>query len=174
MPFLRETFGKEPESNFRKREMLITPGGQALDRGGSYGSFNSLPESLRRFSDGASLRKFFFSVRTEKPSDEHDIYDMEFNSKEGRLSCFLWQRSYFYNRAKFATHGWHLRWFSFTKDQIRSVPDRSNYKKRGMKYPKFKQFEFDDKRNIIRLPNTESSRRKECELASWSQILCLS
>lgn len=78
MPFLRETFGKEPVSNFGKHnEMLRTPGGQALDS--SRGSFNSVPESLRKFSDGASLRKFFFSVRTERPSDEHDIHDIEFN-----------------------------------------------------------------------------------------------
>ena len=83
--------------------------------------------------------------------------------KEGRLSCFLYQRSFFYNKARFATNGWHLRWFSFTKDQIRSVPDRADADKHRMKYPKFKTFEFDDKRHIIRIPNANHCKRKECK-----------
>ena len=87
MPFLRETFGNEPASNFGKQEMLRTPGGHALDsgRGSDLGSFNSVPESLRKFSDGASLRKFFFSVHSERPSDEHDIHDIEYNAVRDSL-----------------------------------------------------------------------------------------
>lgn len=161
MPFLRENFGNEPASNFGKQEALLrTPGGIALESDRAE-SFSSVPESLRRFSDGASLRNFFFSVRTERPSDEHSMYDIEFNAKEGRLSCFMWQRSYFYNKARFATNGWHLRWFSFTKDILLSVPDRAQYEKHRMKYPQFKHFEFDDKRHILRIPNAENSKRKE-------------
>lgn len=162
MPFLRQTFGNEPVSNFSKKETLLaTPTGGEIDSS-RQGSFNSVPESLRKYSDGRSLRNFLFSVRTERPSDEHDIHDIEFNAKEGRLSCFMWQRSFFYNQARFATNAWHLRWFSFTKDMIKSVPDRADYKKHSMRYPKFKQFEYDDKRLIIRIPNNrEQSKRRE-------------
>lgn len=161
MPFLREAFLAEPESNFTagKRETLArTPTGVAL---GTDGSFGSLPESLRKFSDGRSLRNFMVSVRSEKPSHEHALHDIEFNGQEGRLSCFLWQRSLFYNRARLAKNMWHLRWFSFTKDQICSVPDRSDFKNHRLKYPKFSQLEFDEKRHIIRIPNPPDYNRKE-------------
>lgn len=165
MPFLREAFGDEPESNFAddsKETLFRTPTGAAAGFE-QLGSFGSLPESLRKFSDGRSLRNFLVSVRDEKPSDEHALYDIEFNGKEGRLSCFMWQRSLFYNKARFSKKMWHLRWFSFTQNQIRSVPNRSNYKKAGLRYPKFSQFEFDDKRHIIRIPNPPNCKRKECK-----------
>jgi len=161
MPFIREAFEDEPASNFQPPTVATTGNGTAYDTRESLVSF---PESLRVFSDGKSLRNFLVKVEDEKPSDEHSLFDIEFNGKESRLSCFLWQRSVFYNRAKFAKNMWHLRWFSFTKDQISSVPNRSNYKKHGLHYPKFKKFEFDDKRYIIRIPNSPGHKRKDCKL----------
>ncbi|CAB9500403.1 Sodium/potassium/calcium exchanger [Seminavis robusta] len=162
MPFMRETFGHEPVANFAdsKQAFLRTPGGLAVNDS-QRGSFSSIPESLRRFSDGRSLRQFFFSVRDDKPSDEHGLHDIEFNAKEGRISCFMWQRSFFYNKARYGTNGWHLRWFSFTKDGMKSVPDRVEFKKHGLKYPKFTQIEFDDKRHIIRIENPAHCKRRE-------------
>lgn len=80
MPFLREAFGDEPVSNFSDRNqenLLITPSGASLRTQESIGS---LPESLRKFSDGKSLRNILFKVEQEKPSDEHDIHDIELNA----------------------------------------------------------------------------------------------
>ena len=104
MPFLREAFGDEPECNFAddSRETLYrTPTGAAADFE-QQSSFGSLPESLRKFSDGRSLRNFLVIVRDEKPSDEHALYDIEWNAKDNTLSCFMWQRSLFYNKARFS------------------------------------------------------------------------
>lgn len=111
------------------------------------------------FSEGASIRMFDLLVDIEKPSDSHDMYDVELNEFEERLSCFLWQRSLFYNKAKVAMGGWHLRWFSFTHDLVASVPNRKQYDKHTLVYNKFYQIEVDEKRMIIKLvASSEKSR----------------
>jgi len=94
-----------------------------------------------------------------------------FAQLEGRLSCFLWQRSYFYNKARSATHGWHLRWFSFYPDKINSVPDRLNSGKHRMKYPIASFVEVDEERLIIRFVNPKKRRRHYYLMAPSKEIL---
>jgi len=74
------------------------------------------------------------------------------NEYEDRLSCFMWQRSFFYTKARASHNGWHLRWFTFTKDSVVSVPNRANFEKYQMRYPKFTKFEVDESRLVIRIP----------------------
>jgi hypothetical protein len=79
MPFLREAFEHEPAVNFAEQEALFrTPTGDSLRSDRS--SLDSLTEGLRRFSDGSSLRHYFFHTQNEKPSDDHNIHDIEFNA----------------------------------------------------------------------------------------------
>ena len=83
MPFLRETFENEPLSNFSEKEKVTygrTPTGDELNsyQGSPVGS--SIRSSARKFSDGNSLRRFLFIVDTEKPSDQHELHDIEYNA----------------------------------------------------------------------------------------------
>jgi len=114
---------------------------------------------IGRFSDGDSVRKFNFLVDTEKPSDEYDLYAIEKFSFDEHLCCFLWQRSIFYDKARFAVHGWHKRWFTFTRDKVFSVPDRAQYEKHVMVYPRFLELEVDEVRYILKIKNPDESKR---------------
>lgn len=107
---------------------------------------------VRRFSDGASLREFKFRIHKDKPTDEHELYDLEMNEYKNQLSCFMWQRSFFYTKARASQNGWHLRWFTFTTDSIFSVPNRANFEKYQVGYPKFTKIEVDEDRLLIRIP----------------------
>ena len=95
--------------------------------------------------------------------DFHFIFsilkDLEVNEYNESVSCFLWQRSYFYTRARFGTNGWHLRWFNLTRNRVHSVPDRSNFKKHRMLYPEFKEIEIDENRLIIKMINPNPDKR---------------
>lgn len=84
---MRELSGNEEIQNLTSREEdnIVsygrTPTGDELindQRRGSFGS--SIRSSLRKFSDGASLRRYLFVVDAEKPSDQHDIHDIEYNA----------------------------------------------------------------------------------------------
>lgn len=90
---------------------------------------------------------------------------------EGRLSCFMWQRSYFYNKARLATHGWDLRWFNFFPDMITSVPDRSDADQHKVVYPWFEQVDIDESRMIIRIVNPKENRRNYYLMAPSREIM---
>jgi hypothetical protein len=78
MPFLTEAFEHEPAANFDEKEALLR-----TSSGGSHSarsSLDSLTDGLRRFSDGSSLRHLFFHTIDEKPSDDHNVHDIEFNA----------------------------------------------------------------------------------------------
>jgi len=134
-----------------------------------------LEKNLRRmvsaYSDGNTLQGFDFLLHADKPSDEHGLYDIEVNSFEERFSCFLWQRSYFYTKARFAMRGWRLRWFSLTPTAMYSVPDRCYYEQHRVKYPPFKTAEVDNQRLIIRLINPEAGKRDFYLMAPSDEIL---
>mmetsp|Transcript_6142 Transcript_6142/g.8704 ORF Transcript_6142/g.8704 Transcript_6142/m.8704 type:complete len:679 (+) Transcript_6142:42-2078(+) len=122
------------------------------------------------YSDGASVREFRFIVNTEKPSDHHGLYDIEKSDFEETVSCFLWQRSLFYDKARFAVHGWHKRWFTFGHEKVTSVPDRSNFEKHAMTYPRFVDIEVDDARLIVRIINPDKNKRSYYFLAPNREI----
>jgi len=182
MPFLTvHEQTDEPAENFLHKELCTyfvevgggpqTLEGNTIDETSSLLGSSSVPEthrasalenSLRNtigfFSDGASARRFNFLIDTEKPSDQHEIHDLEINTFEETLSCFMWQRSYFYDKAKFGTHGWYLRWFTFTRNSIYSVADRANFEKHKIHYPNFAEVEMDESRLIIKVKNPLEGR----------------
>lgn len=83
----------------------------------------------------------------------------------------MWQRSYFYNKARLATHGWHLRWFTFTPDTMSSVPNRAYCEKHTMHYPAFTLIDLDEKRRIIRIVNPDPKKRSYYLMAPSEEIL---
>jgi len=157
MPFM---INHEPESNFtasdknKEEEFHTTPTGLQIAQHSSDNEEEErgLIPKIRRFSDGGSLRAFKFRIHKDKPMDEHGLHDLEVNEYEDRLSCFMWQRSFFYTKARASHNGWHLRWFTFTADSIFSVPNRANFEKYQMGYPKFTKIEVDESRLLIRIP----------------------
>jgi hypothetical protein len=98
-------------------------------------------------------------VHTERPSDHHTLYDLHVNPRAGTLSCFLWQRSYFYTKALTNVNGWYLSWFTFTRDSVYSVPDRTEGDKHKMTYPLFMEIEADLDRLILKIPNPKEGKR---------------
>ena len=78
---------------------------------------------------------------------------------EETLSCFLWQRSFFYNKARFAMHGWHLRWFNFMRSKVYSVPNRTNFEQHKLEYPLFTEIVIDSRRHVIKIVNPDSTKR---------------
>lgn len=94
-----------------------------------------------------------------------------FSQKEHSMNCFLWQRSYFYNKSKFATKGWLLRWFTISSTQISSVPDRTHAEHRRIIYPHFLIMEVDYARLIIRMRHREDTRRDFYFMAPSEEIM---
>jgi hypothetical protein len=95
---MKETYNREPSDNFKdpasqiqltdgtvKTELaglFVTPDGDARPSRESSGRPTSSVLDLisrGKFSDGASVRLFGFTVNVEKPSDEHDFYDLVAN-----------------------------------------------------------------------------------------------
>jgi hypothetical protein len=136
----------------------------------------SMRYTLGRFSDGDSLRMFQFAVEDEKPSDLHGLHDIELNSFEERISCFLWQQSYFYSTSKFSRKAWNLRWFTFTANTVRSVPDRTESIKHSITYPHFNEIHADEDRLIIRIVHPDPQKRNckfvEVSLQFHVQSIC--
>jgi K+-dependent Na+/Ca+ exchanger-like protein len=182
LPFLQNQSlaHQEPAENFHELYLgRMTERASIFQRTGS----STISEDVGNGSFGGSARGtsllekslrhtdlFRLMVNEVKPSDQHGLYDMEINKVEGRLSCFMWQRSYFYNKARMATHGWHLRWFTLTNHKMVSVPDRTDFEKHRIVYPPFTEVSVDEARLIIRIEN-EVGKRNFYIMAPSAEIL---
>merc|ERR1712151_555664 len=125
---------------------------------------------MGKFADSNSSHLFQLLAVTDKPSDNHQLHDLNINEFTETVSCFLWQQSYFYTRARFGANGWHLRWFNLTTDRVYSVPDRSNFNKHRMVYPEFKELEIDEGRLIIKMINPNPEKRDYFLMAPSKKI----
>jgi hypothetical protein len=126
---------------------------------------------------------------TERPDEMHSIHDLELNvvsqtgircfglfiasclvsfslydsifylKFEKRMSCFLWQRSFFYTKAYFCRRAWHLRWFTITPENIASIPNRFDPEKHRMTYPRFREIEIDEEHLLLKIINPNPAKR---------------
>lgn len=71
----------------------------------------------------------------------------------------MWQRSYFYSKARFDIKGWHLRWFILDAKRMYSVPNRIRYEKHKIKYPAFEEINVDPKRLLIEVISHKEKKR---------------
>lgn len=189
VPFLKErsNLAKEPSGNFEYVEYHRTKEGGKItthdvkghssyvhdDHSDDEDEVNPVNKQnpFGKFSDGKSMRPFKFLKSTEKPSDGHDTMEVEVNEFEESLSCFMWQRSYFYSQARFATHGWHLRWFNFTHDKVYSIPDRAHSESHKIRYPDFTEIVVDKSRHIIKLVNPDPKKRNFYLMAPSEEVM---
>ena len=131
-------------------------------------SLGALSGSLRRGSLASSIRSTF-SMRnnilkslvkvSERPSEFHDLHDVQINEYKNQISCFLFQRSIFYNKAYFGANAWQLRWFTISEQKISSVPDSCDPDNHRMRYPHFKAIDVDENHLIIRIVNPVEGKR---------------
>lgn len=88
-----------------------------------------------------------------------DVLELTNNDNTCEMRCHLWERSYFYSKARARKHAFHLRWFTITPQRISSVPNRDFPTKHVMVYPLFDEIHVDVKRRIIQLVNPVEGKR---------------
>lgn len=167
LPFLRLVSG-EPSTNFHHHrdsaESYETE--QELYSHAAHGhhSVDASAETTLSEKKGkvAGLFRFLVAPTKPKPSSIHGLEDQIWNeSGEGSLSCFLWERSQFYTKARVDKKAWQLRWFTFRKEGITSVPNRT-YGKDEMQYPDFLQIDVDEKHLVLKM-YTPGTQTRDCK-----------
>jgi Ca2+/Na+ antiporter len=116
------------------------------------------------------LFKFLVAPTKPKPSTVHGLEDRIWNG-DGSLSCFLWEQSLFYTKTRVHQKAWQLRWFTFRRDGITSVPNRT-YSKNEVRYPDFSQIQVDEARFVLKMYKSDPQKR-DCKywcLLGWSIV----
>jgi len=93
------------------------------------------------------------------PVQVNDVFELTNVDNTCEMRCYLWERSYFYTKARARAHAFHLRWFTITPQRISSVPDRNFPTKHVIVYPLFDEIHVDVKRLIIQLVNPVEGKR---------------
>mmetsp|Transcript_17651 Transcript_17651/g.28891 ORF Transcript_17651/g.28891 Transcript_17651/m.28891 type:complete len:707 (-) Transcript_17651:103-2223(-) len=110
----------------------------------------------------SKLKKPLKMLRCKADSPDWVNYDvLEFTNDDNisGMRCYLWERSYFYSKARARAHAFHLRWFTITPQRISSIPDRNSPTKHVTVYPLFDEIHVDVKRLIILLVNPVEGKR---------------
>mmetsp|Transcript_70693 Transcript_70693/g.143568 ORF Transcript_70693/g.143568 Transcript_70693/m.143568 type:complete len:647 (+) Transcript_70693:128-2068(+) len=161
----------EPIENWKSVEYYMPAKKIAADDddGLSMRSDSSLVGRSHSADLSLSFRDSIFSLRnniltsliqvSERPSEMKSLHDVQINDFKSQISCFLFQRSFFYNKALFGANAWQLRWFTISPEKITSVPDICDPNHHRLKYPNFKAIEIDEKRLIIKIVNPVEGKR---------------
>jgi len=110
------------------------------------------------FSSNHNVLKKLVRV-SERPSESNTLHDVRMNEYKNEISCFLFQRSIFYNKAYFGANAWRLRWFTISPENVSSVPDSCDPNNHTIMYPRFKAIEVDEKHLIIKIVNPLEGKR---------------
>jgi Ca2+/Na+ antiporter len=104
-----------------------------------------------------------------KPSVIHGLQEV-IENVDGSFSCFLWQQSAFYSKARIGLNAWQLKWFTFRSEMVTSVPDRS-YMARFSTYPPFQHIEIDESHLMLQCHPVNSERRNCILMAPSPDVL---
>lgn len=85
---------------------------------------------------------------------------MHYKQDKGTFSCFLWEQSLFYTKARVDMNAWQLRWFTFRREAITSIPNRT-FAKDEMRYPDFIQIEVDEAHLTLKM-YSHGSESRDC------------
>ena len=110
------------------------------------------------------------SCGPEFPVQANDVLEIMNDDDTCELHCYLWERSYFYSKARARAHAFHLRWFTITPERISSVPDKDSPSKHVIVYPLFDEVHVDVKRRIIQLVNPVEGKRNFVLIAPTQAI----
>jgi len=159
----------EPAGNWESVEYYMPAISSPDDADGSMRSTDNLMENLKRASLANSLRASIFSMDnnvlkslvkvSERPSEMNSLHDVYTNDFKNEISCFLFQRSIFYNKAYFGRNAWQLRWFTISPEKVSSVPDSCDPDHHRLRYPRFRAIEIDEKHLIIKIVNPVEGKR---------------
>eukprot|EP00531_Pseudo-nitzschia_arenysensis_P014271 CAMPEP_0116124498 /NCGR_PEP_ID=MMETSP0329-20121206/5311_1 /TAXON_ID=697910 /ORGANISM="Pseudo-nitzschia arenysensis, Strain B593" /LENGTH=648 /DNA_ID=CAMNT_0003618479 /DNA_START=83 /DNA_END=2029 /DNA_ORIENTATION=+ len=165
----KKILSDEPEENWKSVEYYRPANSTGDFTEGSMRSRDSLIGSFRPSALANSLRDLVFSINdnvlkslvrvSERPSELNTLHDVHVNDYKNEISCFLFQRSIFYNKAYFGANAWRLRWFTISPENVSSVPDSCDASSRTLNYPRFKAIEVDEKHLIIKIVNPVEGKR---------------
>ena len=93
------------------------------------------------------------------PVQVNDVLELTNDDNTCEMRCHLWERSYFYSKARARKHAFHLRWFTITPQRISSVPDKNSPAKHVIVYPLFDEIHVDVNRLIIQLVHPVEGKR---------------
>ena len=101
----------------------------------------------------------FLCACNHYPVECSEVLELTNDENNCELRCHLWERSYFYSKARSRAQAFHLRWFTITPQRISSVPDRDSPTKHVIVYPLFDEIHVDVDRLIIQLVNPVEGKR---------------
>jgi K+-dependent Na+/Ca+ exchanger-like protein len=157
MDYLMEkvNLSDEPAGNWISEEYYMPATSTGEDTDASMRSSDSL-KSLLSFNN-ATLKSLVRA--SERPSELNSLHDLHVNDYKNEISCFLFQRSIFYNKAYFGSNAWQLRYFTISPEKVSSVPDSCDPNNHRLRYPHFKAIEIDEKHLIIKIVNPVGGKR---------------
>jgi Ca2+/Na+ antiporter len=158
MPFLRQ-LSHEPRANFHS--VLSQDDSFSLNDGDVV---PDIDPSVHDASSNASNRHPYpndiaeanistcsmLSSSSKKPSQMHALEEIEINEENGDASCFLWQQSQFYTKARVDLNAWHLRWFTFNDAFIESVPNRRDFNLHRIRYGALSDLQIDSDHLVMK------------------------
>eukprot|EP00535_Pseudo-nitzschia_heimii_P009047 CAMPEP_0197191504 /NCGR_PEP_ID=MMETSP1423-20130617/23527_1 /TAXON_ID=476441 /ORGANISM="Pseudo-nitzschia heimii, Strain UNC1101" /LENGTH=361 /DNA_ID=CAMNT_0042644161 /DNA_START=44 /DNA_END=1126 /DNA_ORIENTATION=+ len=155
----------EPVGNWKSVEYFMpgvstedSIGLSSISENSMIGRRGSMADSIRSLSMDNKILKSLLKV-SQRPSEMNALYNIHINDFKQEMSCFLFQRSIFYNKAYFGSKAWELRWFTISRELISSVPDCWDPHNHRLRYPRFKAIEVDEKRLIMKILNPVEGKR---------------
>ena len=125
-------------------------------------SVDGSEHAKQRIRKTLCLCEFVVDEEIPQPSALFGLTDLYREEQEGSFSCFLWQQSSFYNKARVSFNAWQLRWFTFYPDRFISVPDRA-YQNHAVSYFLPYRIEIDDSHLLVKLYAKNGNQNRECE-----------
>ena len=189
MPFLRQ-LSHEPRANFHSVMSqddlfslndgdIVSDIGPSADDTSSNAANRSLsPKAINeaKFSCTSPRRLLHavLSSTSKKPSQLHDLDEIERKDEStdvSVVSCFLWQQSQFYTKARVDLNAWHLRWFTFNDTFVESVPNRRDFNLHRLRYAGLSDLQVDNDHLVMKFTCSAPESREFVLMAPSRKVL---
>ena len=188
MPFLRQ-LSHEPRANFHsvmsQDDLFSLNDGDVvsdIDPSANETSSSAANRSLSPTGEaitGANMRctsprrllHTVLSSSSKKPSQLHDLDEIERNDENADISCFLWQQSQFYTIARVDLNAWHLRWFTFNDIFVESVPNRRDFSLHRLRYAGLSDLQVDNDHLVMKFTCNVPESREFVLMAPSRKVL---
>ena len=186
MPFLRQ-LSHEPRANFHsvlsQDDLFSLNDGDVVSdispsANDTIANAANRPMSPQAITDAniscTSPRRLWHTVllsSTKKPSQLHDLDEIERNDENIDVSCFLWQQSQFYTKARVDLNAWHLRWFTFNDAFVESVPNRRDFNLHRIRYAGLSDLQVDNDHLVMKFTCSVPESREFVLMAPSRKVL---